>query len=88
MIICSVISLYSGQRLDAEPLTAATFPAAYRQAEEKLYLKYVVNRRTQYRFAVNHSTTAGSQLGENNEFMNITGEKFGRTNYLTPAPPR
>ncbi len=71
----------------AQELTVATFPKAYREAEEKLYRKYVVNRWTKHRMAVNHSTDPGSQLGPFFEFMDVSGENASRTNYLSEPTP-
>ena len=82
-----VVVLSGPRPVAAQALTVATFPNAYREAEEKLYRKYVVNRRTKHRTAVNHSTESNSRLGLYSEFMDVSGENASRTNYLNEPTP-
>ena len=82
-----VVVLTGPRPVAAQELTVASFPKAYREAEEKLYRKNVVNRRTKYRIAVNHSTESNSQLGPFFGFMDVSGENASRTNHLSEPTP-
>ena len=88
VVIAVIVAAVGDPRpVAAQPLTVATFPKAYREAEEKLYRKYVFNRMTKHRTATNRSMEANTQLGAFSEFMDISGENASRSNYLTVPTP-
>lgn len=82
-IIASMITAaYMIQPSIAQPLTTGSFSNTYRVAQDKLYRRYVFNRRVVFNVATNSSVVSSSQLGKPFRSQIISGENASRTNYL------